>query len=253
MTPELMAPIEAATFVAASTTTEIEPEEEFELPDANDAHLDAFFTEENKVEYEAKKQKEALSLLVTGTEEDSNQLANQELATAPSSADFLLTLRDDATESIQTITSKVTADTFTAGMSLTAGIFSTLGSIIGSCGLVCAHMGALASAGSSSLGASAGFGGLGLGGSGFGNAGFSIDKYGNFHLSGSADSLSKATGIAKSDLLAGKFSVESLLASLTTMLGDGISHVFGFGLVAFLIDQLIPTPFTTPSPIAQTG
>lgn len=217
-----------------TATETVDDEEEFELPDASDSNLNAFFTEENQIEYEAeKKQLQPLNL-------DSEKTANE------STADFLLTLHDDATQSIKTITSKVTADSFSAGMTLTAGIFSSLGSLIGSCGLVCAHsLGALASAGSGGLGASAGLGGLGFGSGIGGQPGLSIDKYGNFHLSGSADALSKASGIAKSDLLAGRFSIESLLASLTSVLGDGISQVFGFGLIAFLIDRLIPTP--TPS------
>lgn len=138
--------------------------------------------------------------------------------------DLLVTLRDDSNESITTLTTKITAESFATGASLTSGVFSALGSLVGSCGVFCAHsLGTLASAGS------------GLSG-GLSVPGFSLDNQGNFHLDGSVDALSHATGISQEDLRADKFSAEDILTRFFSIFGEGMSLIFGFGCVGKLID-----------------
>ncbi|MFZ1721477.1 MAG: hypothetical protein WAU07_03155 [Microgenomates group bacterium] len=167
-------------------------------------------------------------------------------ATVPIDFDFVVTLQNDAEESIASLTSRVTAQTFEAGASLTAGVFSALGAIAGSCGAFCLHgIGGLAQAGGSGLGAGSGFGG-------FGGAGFSVDGDGNFNLSGSVDSLSAATGFSKSDLLSGKVSAEDILASFFSAFGDGMGLLFGFGFVGSLMDTLFDN-FYYSADMAQTS
>jgi hypothetical protein len=166
------------------------------------------------------------------SEEETSHAVDQPLP------DLLLTLRNDSNESIATITAKVTAEKFAAGASLTSSIFSALGSIVGSCGVFCVHsLGAVAQAGSSLSGAT-GIGGLNM-------PGFSVDRHGNFHLDGNIDSLSRATGISKSDLLSGRFSAEDVLTRFFTVFGGNIGLVFGFGLAEMLIgcmfDCILPT------------
>lgn len=148
-------------------------------------------------------------------------------------SDLLITLRGDADESIATLNSRVTAETFATGASLAANVFSTLGSIVGSCGVFCAHsLNSMAQAGNS-LGQLSGLTGLS-------NSlpGFNLDANGNWSLQGSLDSLSRATGLAKKDLLAGKFSVEDILMAFFSTFGEGASMMFGFGLVGGFIDML---------------
>lgn len=146
-------------------------------------------------------------------------------------AEFLLTLRNDADEAITTISSNVTAENFAKGAVLATSVFSVLGSIIGSCGVFCAHgLGAVAQAGSSGL-TMAGSTGLGM-------PGFNIDEHGNFHLDGNINSLSQATGISKSDLLSGKFSPEDILVTFFSAFGESMAMMFGVGLVEGIIDTV---------------
>ncbi len=154
-------------------------------------------------------------------------------------ADLLLTLLDESNESIATLTTKITAETFATGASLTSGVFSALGSIVGSCGIFCAHgLGSIAQVGSSGLGVAPGVGGLNM-------PGFSVDGNGNFHLDGNIDSLSRATGISKNDLLSGKFSAEDILTAFFSVFGEGISYIFGFGLIGGIIDAIFDNFPTT--------
>ena len=152
-------------------------------------------------------------------------------------ADLFVTLKDTAQESIVNLTKRVTADTFTTGAALTSQVFSSLGSFVGSCGLFCAHgLGAVAQAGSGMSGLS-GLGGLG-------NPGFSVDTNGNFHLEGDVNTLAKATGISRRDLVSGKFSAAEILSAIFTSFGEGVSMLFGFGMVEGLIDSMFGSIMT---------
>ena len=163
--------------------------------------------------------------------EQDNEVPSNEAVLTPM-PDLLVSLRDDANESIATFTIKVKAETFAAGASLTSSVFSTLGSLVGSCGVFCAHsFNALGQAGSALSGASGLAGGLNM-------PSFSVDDNGHFHLDGNIDSLSRATGISKGDLLTGKFSAENILTSFFSGFGEGICMIFGFGLVGTFIDCL---------------
>lgn len=138
--------------------------------------------------------------------------------------DLLITLKNVSNESITTITSKVTAETFKAGVSMTSTVFSALSSLVGSCGVFCAHsLGSLGQAGSN-LAVNPGFSGIQM-------PNFGIDSKGNFHLKGNVDSLSKVTGISKSDLLSGKLSAENIFSTYFSIFGEGLGLTFGFGLV----------------------
>lgn len=145
---------------------------------------------------------------------------------------LLLTLRDDSNESISTISSKITAETFAVGATLTSGVFSALSSIVGSCGIFCSHtLGSLAQ--SSSIGLS---GSLGLGGLDMPN--FNIDSYGNFKIDDSIDSLSNATGVSKKDLMAGRYSTDDILSIFFNSFGQGISMIFCFGIIDELFNSI---------------
>lgn len=139
-----------------------------------------------------------------------------------SEADLLVTLRDDANNSIATLTSRVTAETFALGASLTSGVFSALGSLVGSCSGFCVHtLGSLANISNFSLGSS--FNGLSI-------PGFAID--------GNVAALSQITGISPEELLAGKFSAEDILLALFSNFGSGISLIFGVGFFEMICGNL---------------
>lgn len=150
---------------------------------------------------------------------------------------LLITLRDTSNESIATLTSRVTAETFAVGASFTSGVFSALGSLVGSCGVFCAHgLGALAQ--TSSI--SSGFSGLVT-------PGFHIDSHGHFHIDGDIDSLSKMTGFSKHDLLMGKFSSEEILKAFFDNFGGGMSLLFGVGFLELLSDSFFDCFFQSYS------
>ncbi len=114
-----------------------------------------------------------------------------------------------------------------AGLGSVGSVFSSLSAIIGACGPICAHtLGALGNAGSS----------IGSVGAGINMPGFSVDKNGNFSLSGNVDSLANNLDISKSDLLSGKYSAQDILYRLFSTFGESISLIFGFGLFEMLID-----------------
>lgn len=148
---------------------------------------------------------------------------------------LLQTLQNDASESIATVSTRITADTFAVGSAMTTSVFSALGSLVGSCGVFCAHgLSSIAQAGTSGLSLSTpALGGVKM-------PGFSVDRFGNFSLEGDIDSLSQATGLSKNDLLAGKFSAEQILFSFFEAFGQGISMLFGFGLLDCIMDSLFP-------------
>lgn len=172
---------------------------------------------------------------------EKEEVSNPELKTQIDSSstievkeqDLLITLRDESNKSIATLSKKVTAESFALGASFTSGIFSTLTSMVGSCGVFCAHgIGALAQAGGNGLGLAA----PNLGG--ISSPGFSVDNKGNFRLDGNIDSLSKATGISKKNLLSGKFSAEDIFASFISAFGESLPAIFGFNLVTNIIDGI---------------
>lgn len=152
---------------------------------------------------------------------------------------LLLTLHNDSDEAIATLTKKITAETFTKGVALTTSVFSALGSVVGSCGLFCAH-----GLGSIVQGGASGLSGGGLGGNLA--SGLSVDSQGNYHLSGNLDTLSKNTGISKHNLLSGNYSAEDILTAFFSSFGGGVSMMFGFGIVDGIIgglfDMFEPTP-----------
>lgn len=147
-----------------------------------------------------------------------------------SAPELLVTLRDEAQQSITTLTTKITPASFATGVSLTSNVFSTLGSLVGSCGVFCAH--SLSNIGSMSQGLS-GAPGLANGST---IPGFSVDKNGNVHIDGTVDSLSRATGISQRDLLSGKFSAANILMNFFSIFGEGMSFIFGFGLAETVLD-----------------
>lgn len=137
-------------------------------------------------------------------------------------SDLLVILRNDANESIVKLTRKINPKNFARGISMTSGVFSALGSVVGSCGVFCAHgFGSIAEAGSS------GFKFPSF--SGLSTPGFNIDKNGNFTLDGNISTLSKLTGISQRDLLSGKFSADDILLTFFSEFGSGMSLVFGIG------------------------
>lgn len=160
-----------------------------------------------------------------GTEEAREEL---ESVVSPQS-NLFVTLKNDANESITTITTKVTAESFAAGASFTSNVLSALGALAGSCGVVCSHsLSALGKAGSGLSGVS----GLASGTS----SGFSMDNHGDFHLDGNLSALSKATGISKNDLVSGRFSSADILSRFLSVFGEDISLIFGFGMVKMFAD-----------------
>jgi hypothetical protein len=196
------------------TIEEPEPANKSEVIAAADFDLSSFFETPETDVVEARSEAEPLS-------------ENQQAATQPE-IDLLVTLRNDAAESIGTITSKVTAQTFAVGADFTANIFSLLSSMAGSCGIFCGHaLSTISSAGTGMQGL-ASMGGVS-------SPTFNIDRAGNFHLDGNIDTISRATGIPKADLLSGKYSPEDIFAVFLSAFGTGINNLFGFGLVEVII------------------
>jgi len=109
---------------------------------------------------------------------------------------FLLELKNEAQETVVTLTSSITAESFRAGATLTSGFFS----------------------------------------------GFSVDNQGNYHLTGGIDSLSRATGLSKSSLLAGKYSAQDVLLNFFSCFGESVFCVCGLGLIDCILDGLAPEP-----------
>lgn len=129
-----------------------------------------------------------------------------------------------------------------AGLGSVGSVFSSLSSIIGACGPICAHtLGALGNASSS----------MGSFGAGIDMPGFSVDKNGNFSLSGNVDSLAHNLGVSKSDLLSGKYSAQEILYRLFSTFGDSVSLVCGFGLVETLIDCMFDCFLPNTSDISE--
>jgi|GEM_PF-2119599 len=129
------------------------------------------------------------------------------------------------------------------GLGSAGSFISSLSGILGACGPICAHtLGALGSTGSSLGSAGASFSGLS-------GPGFSVHKNGNFSLAGNVDSLAENLGISRADLLSGKYSAQDILYQLFSSFGEGISLIFGFGLVECLIDTFFDgfLPQTTGS------
>jgi hypothetical protein len=137
-------------------------------------------------------------------------------------------------------TSERLANVSFGGLSAIGGALGSLMSVVGACGPICFHaLGSMASAGSSGLSmATPGFGGLNM-------SGFSVDKNGNFRLSGNIDALSQATGLSREALLSGKYSAQDILTTFFSILGEGICCIFCFGLIEVLINGLIPQPKAT--------
>ena len=194
--------------------SDAEVDEGVEVIDSDEFDLSAFFDSEDEAQ--------------ETTDDESDVVSATEQA-QPETPDLLVTLRGDANESIATLTTRITAESFAVGASLTSSVFSALGSLVGSCGLLCAHsLGALGQAGSGLFGASGLVGGLDM-------PNFSVDRYGNFHLDGTVNQLSKATGISSGDLLSGKFSAEDILGSFFAVFGESAGLLFGFGLFEILM------------------
>lgn len=203
------------------------PEADEEIESSDFFDLDSFFDEEIDEE-------KTLTTNILNKDEQPNILE----AKTPTS-DLLMSLQEDSNESITTLNSRVSAETFAAGASLASGVFSALQSIVGSCGVVCAHsLTSLAKIGNP-LGVTPGLGNLNM-------PGFNINSNGFFNLSGDIDSLSNATGFSKKDLLSGKYSAEEILMAFFSSFGESISMMFGFGLVGGIVnglfDAFLPTP-----------
>jgi len=196
-----------------------------EIGDSNDFDLDAFFEADDA------------NVAKKITEESGKDDLMEELI-LPTLPELLVTLRDDANESIATLTTNITAESFAAGAALTTTVFSALGSLVGSCGVLCVHsLGAMGQATSGLSNASGLSTGLSV-------PGFNVDSNGNFHLDGNIDTLSRSTGISKNDLLSGKFTAEDILSSFFSAFGSGLNAFLGVGLVGMLIgcmfDSFIP-------------
>lgn len=229
-------------FTPADVITPNEKSEQapVELEASEDFDLMSFFDEEvEKLEGAAVQLDKTTPVMQSPTEQITEQPQVPAVEAPPVIPDLLLTLRDDANESIATITTQVSAESFAAGASLTSSIFSTLGSLVGKCGVFCAHsLSALGQAGSGFTGSSA-LAGLSM-------PGFSIDSHGNFRMDGNVDSLSRATGISRADLLAGKFSADEILTRFFAAFGDGLGLMLGFGLLNSVVDCLF-SAFLSPT------
>ncbi len=161
---------------------------------------------------------------------DDIQAIDAQKSLEPKEVNLLLSLRDDSGKLVQSFSTKVSAEAFNKTSSFMSGAALLMNSLLGSCGVICAHsLAALGQAGS----------GLpelpGLA-SGLNMSGFSVDDQGNFHLDGNIDTLSNTTGISKEDLLAGKFSADDILISYFSTFAEGVGILFGFGLVGKLFD-----------------
>ncbi len=161
---------------------------------------------------------------------------SEEAASGHVSSNFLLELEKDAQESVQTVTEKVTVDTFQAGVELSSGVFSALGSFLGACGPLCLHgVGSL----SPSLATSSNI--LPNTFSNFSVPGLDIQEDGSFRLEGNVQDLAQATGLSREDILSGKYSSLDILSLLfTAFCSEGLSMVFGFGLVDAVLDSILP-------------
>ncbi len=148
---------------------------------------------------------------------------------------LLVQLQEDAAESVQSFSSRVNATTFAAGLQLTSGVFSALGSIIGSCGVFCAHgLGAFSPAGGASFSGGTSFGGWGA-------PGVSVDSAGNMKVEGSVDSIARATGFSPEGLAYGNYTAEDILAAFFQNFGFGISCAFGLNIFSSVLDMVLPS------------
>jgi len=135
------------------------------------------------------------------------------------------TLAAESEQIVSTFTTKVSRDTFEKSSQYVSGVASVFSGLIGSCGPLCMH--GLAGAMQAPV--------SGLSASGV--PGLSFDGNGGFSLSGDVDSLSRATGFSRGDLLSGKYSAEQVLAALFDSFGEGFGMLFGFGLINSLADM----------------
>ncbi len=125
------------------------------------------------------------------------------------------------------------------GLNTIGGALGSLMSIVGACGPLCFHtLRAVANAGSGFSMSTPGLGGVSM-------PGFNVDGNGNFTLSGNIDSLTKATGLSKDELIAGTYSVQEILTTFLSIFGEGMYQICGFGLIECLINSLIPLPQET--------
>lgn len=115
-----------------------------------------------------------------------------------------------------------------------------MSSLVGSCGVFCAHsLSALTQVGNlSSVSGLAG---------GLNSPSFRVDGNGNFHLDSNMNVLSKVTGIRNGNLLSGNFSTDRLLMNFSTMFGEGVHLFCGFGLIEVLFGALFNSTHITGS------
>ncbi len=128
------------------------------------------------------------------------------------------------------------------GLKTIGGALGSLMNMVGACGPLCAHaLGSLGQVGSSGLSLTSPVT------SGFNMPGFNVDNKGRFQMTGSLDTLSRATGLSREALLSGSFSVQDILSKFINVCGEGLCQIFGFGLVECLIDGILPSRLPTPA------
>lgn len=160
--------------------------------------------------------------------------ATHQLADEP---DLLIELKSEATEAVAVLSSKITQESFKAGVSLSSGVLSALGSLVGACGPFCMHgLGSLASVGTTSTSGFSLMGGAGL-------SSISRDTKGNLNLGLESAALARATGISQEQLLSGRYSAADILSLFLDVFGTGIQTCV-FGILDVFMDALIPTAST---------
>lgn len=151
--------------------------------------------------------------------------------------DLLIELKSEAAETVAVLGSKITKESFEAGASLSSGVLSALGSLVGVCGPFCLHgFGSLASAGTASNSGFSLMGGAGL-------TGVSRDTKGDLRLGLESSALARATGISQEQLLSGRYSAADILSLFLDVFGTGIQTCV-FGILDVFMDALIPTAHT---------
>jgi hypothetical protein len=122
---------------------------------------------------------------------------------------------------------RVNVQALDKGLNVVGNLVSIFGQLAASCGPLCLH--ALSGAGSamgSAASASSGLGGLASAA-----GGLKFDGNGNVSFSGSVGELARKTGYSADAIKSGAVSVSDLIAALSISFGQGVSAVFGFGLI----------------------
>lgn len=165
------------------------------------------------------------------TDFDLNSFFAAELGSEDAPSEVVATLRQKSLEVVETFLHTVTADTFERSSMFLTGALSLLGNLIGSCGPLCAHTLSAVAQTTNGLSGLPGLGGVSI-------PGLSLNGNGSFRLEEDLNNFSAATGISQTDILSGKYSAEQLLAAFFSSVGDGVAHLFGFGIINTFADLI---------------